>query len=109
MPVLTCDHASCDFTSVEEGSLSEKLQHLHLLVQTAYPPHQPQQHETAGQGGHHHQAVRVRRPELAFTGQTLEQEDYEHFQYLFGLCKDRLGPKLTRSMLFCCMSALPRT
>ena len=35
MPVLTCNHASCEFTSVEEGSLSEKLQHLHLLVQTA--------------------------------------------------------------------------
>ena len=35
MPVLTCDHASCDFISVEEGSLSEKLQHLYLLVQTA--------------------------------------------------------------------------
>ena len=30
----TCDHASCDITSVEEGSLSEKLQHLHLLVET---------------------------------------------------------------------------
>ena len=26
MPGLTCDHASCSFTSVEEGSLSDKLQ-----------------------------------------------------------------------------------
>ena len=39
MPVLTCNHASCEFTSVEEGSLSEKLQHLHLLVQTVAGPH----------------------------------------------------------------------
>ena len=99
MPGLTCDHASCNFTSVEEGSISDKLQHLKLHVQTAHPQQHPQQRELAGQGGHHPQAERVRRPVLDFTGQTLEQEDYEHFQYLFSLYKDRLGPDLNSALL----------
>ena len=71
MPSLICDHTSCDLTTVEEGSLSEKLQHLQLYVQTAH-----------SQGQHHPQAERVRRPVLGFTGQTLEQEDFVHFLYL---------------------------
>ena len=99
MPGLTCDHASCTFTSEAEGSLSEKLQHLQLHVQTAHPQQQPQQRELAGQVGHQPQAERVWRPVLDFTGQTLEQEDYEHFQYLFSLYKDRLGPGLNSALL----------
>ena len=52
-----------------------------------------------GQSGHHHQAERVKRPILNFTGQTLEQEDFDHFQYLFGLYKDRLGPDQNNALL----------
>ena len=33
----------------------------------------------------------------ALKGQTQEQEDYEHFQYLFSLYKDRLGPGQNKS------------
>ena len=36
---------------------------------------------------------------LDFTGQTPEQEDYEHFQYLFSLYKDRLGLGLNNALL----------
>ena len=98
MPGLSCDHTDCNFVS-EEGPLSEKLQHLSLHVQTAHPPQQPPRHDPVGQGGHHHQAERVKRPILNFTGQTLEQEDFDHFQYLFGLYKDRLGPDQNNALL----------
>ena len=37
------------------------------------------------------QAERVKRPSLTFTGQSLEQEDFEHFQYQFDIYKSRLG------------------
>ena len=37
MPGLTCDHASFNLTSLKEGTLSVKLQHLQLHVQTAHP------------------------------------------------------------------------
>ena len=36
---------------------------------------------------------------LAFTGQTLKQEDFEHFLNLFGLYKDRLGPDQNNALL----------
>ena len=65
---------------MEEGSLFDKLQHLQLHVQTA---------------------ERGQRPVLDFTGQTPEQEDYEHFQYLFSLYKDRLGLGLNNALLLC--------
>ena len=97
MTGLPCDHASCTFVS-EEGTLSEKLQHLSLHVQTAHPQPSPR-HDTGGHGGVHPQAERVKRPVLNFTGQTLEQEDFEHFRYLFGLYKDRLGPSQNNALL----------
>ena len=39
----------------------------------------------------HIQAERVKRPLLNLTGQALEQEDYDHFLYLFEQYKNRLG------------------
>ena len=44
-------------------------------------------------------------PVLNFTGQTLEQEYFEHFQYLFRLYKERLGPGQNNALILCeCLS-----
>ena len=37
------------------------------------------------------QAERVKRPLLNLTGQALEQEEYDHFLYMFEQYKNRLG------------------
>ena len=38
------------------------------------------------------QAERVKRPTLTLSGQSISQEDNDHFLYQFGLYKKRLGP-----------------
>ena len=37
------------------------------------------------------QAERVKRPMLTLSGQSINQEDYDHFKYLYGQYKSRLG------------------
>ena len=37
------------------------------------------------------QAERVKRPALTLSGQSIDQEDYDHFRYLFSQYKARLG------------------
>ena len=65
---------------------------LQLHIKTVHPAAQPQpptpRPPTHGQRP---QAERVKRPLLSFTGQTLEQEEFDHFRYQFELYKDRLG------------------
>ena len=61
---------------------------LQLHIQTVHPAAQLPTPPTQGQRP---QAERVKRPLLSFTGQTLEQEEFDHFRYQFELYKDRLG------------------
>ena len=61
-----------------------------LHIKTVHPAAQPQP-PTQPAHGQRPQAERVKRPILSFTGQTLEQEEFDHFRYQFELYKDRLG------------------
>ena len=63
---------------------------LQFHINTVHLAAQPQP-LTAPSHGQHPQAERVKRPILSFTGQTLEQEEFDHFRYQFELYKDRLG------------------
>jgi hypothetical protein len=45
------------------------------------------------------QAECVKRPVLNLSGQALEQEDYEHFLYMFDQYKNRLGQEQDGAML----------
>ena len=40
------------------------------------------------------QAERVKRPALTLSGQSIDQEDYDHFQHLFSQYKARLGDNM---------------
>ena len=63
---------------------------LQLHIKTVHPAAQPQP-PTPPTHRQRPQAVRVKRTILSFTGQTLEQEEFDHFRYQFELYKDRLG------------------
>ena len=63
---------------------------LQFHINTVHLAAQPQP-LTAPSHGQRPQAERVKRPILSFTGQTLEQEEFDHFRYQFELYKDRLG------------------
>ena len=60
--------------------------------------HYDSHHSTAGQqggGGAHRegrvQGERVKRPSLGLRGQSIEEEEFEHFKYLYEQYKERLG------------------
>ena len=66
---------------------------LQLHINTVHPAAQPQP-LTAPSHGQRPQAERVKRPILSFTGQTLEQEEFDHFWYQFELYKDSNGNEI---------------
>ena len=47
------------------------------------------------------QAERVKHPNLTLSGQSISQEDNDHFLYQFGLYKKRLGPGYNSATILC--------
>ena len=91
---LKCPVPGCDMgegvpykTEKVEKDMAWGLMQMHS---TAAHPTTAQQSGTAREG--RPQAERVKRPILTLTGQSISQEDYDHFLYQFGLYKERLGP-----------------
>ena len=66
--------------------MADKLELLRIHSQTCHPVSAP-----AATPTRQVQAERVKRPLLNLTGQALEQEDYDHFLYMFEQYKNRLG------------------
>ena len=84
---LPCSATDCPYTTEEIATtLSDMLELLRLHTQACHPA------ETAGdtpkRGA---QPERAKRPILSLSGQSLEQEDYEHFMYMFAQYKNRVG------------------
>ena len=91
---LKCPVPSCDMgagvpykTEKLEKDMAWGLMQMHS---SAAHPTTGQQAGTAREG--RPQAERVKRPMLTLSGQSISQEDYDHFLYQFGLYKERLGP-----------------
>ena len=81
-----CSAPECRFKTPEDAiTFSDKMAAMTLHTQQAHPAAAPVagQHQGA-------QGERVKRPTLHLSGQTVEQEEYEHFIYLFGQYKARL-------------------
>ena len=66
--------------------MADKLELLRIHTQTCHPVNTP-----AATPTRQAQAERVKRPLLNLTGQALEQEEYDHFLYMFEQYKARLG------------------
>ena len=78
---VKCVETDCDWVSEEaEQEMAKFFLEAHIKIKhlPVQPLHQP---VAATLPRNHPQSERVKRPILTFTGQTLEQEDYEHFQY----------------------------
>jgi hypothetical protein len=91
--VLTCSAPGCD---VGDGApfktpkmvSSDALVLLQMHRADCHPPAAAQE----GQAREvRPQAERVKRPTLTLSGQSIDQEEYDHFHYLFGQYKERLG------------------
>ena len=65
--------------------MADMLELLRIHAQTCHPVSTP-----AATPTRQAQAERVKRPLLNLTGQALEQEDYDHFLYMFEQYKNRL-------------------
>ena len=84
---LPCSLDSCPYTTEEVAeNLSDMLKLLEIHASTCHPSTTPAVTPTRQT-----QAERVKRPILNLSGQALEQEDYEHFMYMFDQYKSRLG------------------
>ena len=66
--------------------MADKLELLRIHTQTCHPVNTP-----AATPTRQAQAERVKRPLLNLTGQALEQEEFDHFLYMFEQYKKRLG------------------
>jgi uncharacterized membrane-anchored protein YhcB (DUF1043 family) len=90
--VMTCKAPECDMgegvpyktEKVTEGTAVMLLQ-MHNAIG----------HQAAAQAGQARevrpQAERLKRPTLTLSGQSIDQEDYDHFKYQFNQYKERLG------------------
>ena len=84
---LPCSLDSCPYTTEAVAeTLADMLKLLEIHASTCHPSTAPAVTPTR-----HTQAERVKRPILNLSGQALEQEDYEHFLYMFAQYKSRLG------------------
>ena len=84
---LKCSLLSCSYTTEAVATnLADMLELLRIHTQTCHPVSTP-----AATPTRQVQAERVKRPLLNLTEQALEQEDYEHFLYMFEQYKSRLG------------------
>ena len=84
---LPCSLSTCSYTTEDVATnMADKLELLRIHSQTCHPVPTP-----AATPTRQAQAERVKRPLLNLTGQALEQEDYDHFLYLFEQYKTKLG------------------
>ena len=91
--VLTCSAPGCNagaeapFKTPKMAS-SDAMLLLKMHREDCHPPAAAQ----AGQAREvRPQAERVKRPTLTLSGQSIDQEEYDHFLYLFEQYKERLG------------------
>ena len=76
---LQCSLSSCPYTTEEVATtMADMLELLRIYTQTCHPVYTPATTPTRQV-----QAERVKRPLLNLTGQALEQEEYDHFLYMF--------------------------
>ena len=84
---LKCSLPTCSYTTEDASTTIElRVELLKIHCQTCHPV--PAHAATPTR---HIQAEHVKRPLLNLTGQALEQEDYDHFLYMFEQYKARLG------------------
>jgi hypothetical protein len=96
--VLTCSAPGCD---VGEGApfkthkmaTSDALVLLKMHRDDCHPPAAAQAEQAREVRP---QAECVKRPTLTLSGQSIDQEEYDHFYYLFGQYKERLGDSPAR-------------
>jgi hypothetical protein len=83
----SCSATACTYQTPEDAiTFADKLAAMTLHTQQAHP--QPAAHaQTQPLGA---QSERVKRPVLHLSGQSVEQEEYDHFVYLFDQYKSRL-------------------
>ena len=91
--ILTCSAPGCDTGEgvpykTPKMASSDSMALLKMHREDFHPP-------AAAQAGPARevrpQAERVKRPTLTLSGQSIDQEEYDHFHYLFGQYKERLG------------------
>ena len=88
---LPCSLDTCLYTTEEVAeTLADMLELLKIHASACHPSTTP-----AATPTRQTQAERVKRPILNLSGQALEQEDYEHFLYMFDQYKNRLGGSRT--------------
>ena len=86
-PPHSCSATGCAYQTPEDAvTFADKLAAMTLHTQQAHPP--PVQAPAQPQGA---QSERVKRPVLHLSGQSVEQEEYDHFVYLFDQYKGRLN------------------
>ena len=86
---LKCSLSTCSYTTEDAATTIElRVELLKIHNQSCHPVPVP---VPAATPTRHVQAERVKRPLLNLTGQALEQEDYDHFLYMFEQYKARLG------------------
>ena len=84
---LKCVKVDCAWVS-QSMEYDQAVQMLQIHIKLEHTTVQP---EMATSPHASPQAEHVKRPSLTFTGRSLEQEDFEHFQYQFDIYKSRLG------------------
>ena len=99
MVELPCTAPGCNYQGTgapyktPEMAASEAVQVLKFHTDTNHPP--------GGQGGQARearpQAERVKRPSLTLSGQSIDQEDFDHFKYQYVQYKNRLGDNTDNS------------
>lgn len=83
-----CSATACTYETPEDAlTIADKLAAMTLHTQQAHPQPAVQAHPQT-QGA---QSERVKRPVLHLSGQAVEQEEYDHFVYLFDQYKSRLS------------------
>ena len=88
-PVPTCDMGGGTAYKTEKVEVDVAMRLMEMHNTAAHPPAAPQANPIRDGRP---QAERVKRPMLTLSGQSISQEDYEHFLYLFNQYKERLGP-----------------
>ena len=76
---LNCSQADCGYVTEEVAvNFADMLELLRLHTAACHPSSNP-----TGTPGRKSQAERVKRPILTLTGKTVEQEEFEHFMYVY--------------------------
>ena len=84
---LPCSATECHYTTEEVATtLADMLELLRLHTQACHPADTARDTPKCNV-----QPERAKRPILALSGQSLEQEDYEHFLYMFEQYKSCVG------------------